>query len=37
MKFMEFFDSKYAANDEKKTDLSKSFRYGKVAKLLGLQ
>ena len=37
MKFMESFDSKYAANDEKKTDLSKCLRDGKVAKILGLQ
>ena len=34
---MESYESKYVANDEKKTDLSKSLRYGKVSKLLGLQ
>ena len=37
MKFMESYESKYAVNDEKKTDMSKSLGDGKVAKLLGVQ
>ena len=34
---MESYESEYAENDEKKTDLSKSLRDGKVANFLGLQ
>ena len=37
MKFMESYELKYAVNDEKKTDLSKSWRDVKIAKNFILQ